>query len=149
MMNEEPRPFDRPLPESRYRRYRPESYMPRMSIFWWVRRKPYVLFIVRELTSIFVAAYAVLMILQVRALAAGPEGWEAMLAWLFTPASITLHLILFLVLLYHSFTWFWIAPTAVVVRIGGRRISDRAIIAANLGAWLGVSAALIWLVTAL
>ena len=129
-----------------YERFRPRVYRPRMSIFWWVKRKAYVLFIMRELTSVFVAIYVLFILYQVHTLGQGAEAWEALLAWMATPVSITFHMILLIGLLYHSFTWIWIAPTATVLRIRGKRVPDRVIIAANLILWLLLSLVVAWFV---
>lgn len=117
-----------------------------MSIFWWVRKKPFVHFIVRELTSLFVAAYAVILIFQMRALSRGAEAWEAFLAWLTTPLSVGLHLIIFIFVIFHSITWFNLAPTAMVLRIGKKRIPGAVIIGINFLMWIIFSLAIAWLI---
>jgi len=128
----------------RYQRYRPEIYMPGISIFWWMKRKPYVLFILRELTSIVVAVYVLFTLYMVYTLNQGEPAWQSLLACLETPLSITLHVVALAALLFHSFTWFWIAPTAVVLRIGGRRVPDGVIIGMNLMMWAVLSLAIGW-----
>ena len=129
----------------RYSRYKPQMYYPRMSIFWWVKQKPYVRFIVRELTSIFVALYAILMIIQINALRQGPESWEAFTDWLATPFSVGLHIVILAFVIYHSLTWFWVAPTAMVLHIGGKKVPAAAIIAGNIAMWLIISLVFGWL----
>ncbi|MEX0680794.1 MAG: hypothetical protein WD097_05385 [Balneolales bacterium] len=130
----------------RYNRFRPRMYTPRMSIFWWVKQKPYVLFIIRELTSLFVAAYAILLILQLNALRRGPEAWESMMAWFATPFSMGFHAVILVFVVFHSITWFRLAPTAMVVRIGGRRLPGSLIIAVNFVMWVALSLAVVWFV---
>ena len=56
-----------------YTPYHPTWYRRRMSVFWWLHKASYAWFVARELTSVFVAYFAVLLILQLRALAEGPE----------------------------------------------------------------------------
>jgi len=132
----------------RYQRYRPRWYSPRMSIFWWTRKKPYVHFIIRELTSVFVAAYAVVLILQLRSLMEGPEAYEALMAAFSTPFSIVLHGIILLAVIFHSITWFKLAPTAMVIKLGKKRIPGNLIIATNFLMWIVLSVAVAWLVIA-
>lgn len=129
----------------RYKRYRPEDYQPGMSIFWWASKKPYILFIIRELTSVFIAAYMVLVLIQLNALRQGPEAWESLRNSLSTPFSVGVHVLILLFVIFHSLTWFWIAPTALVFRIGGRRIQDAAIIMMNIFLWILFSLAIIWI----
>ncbi len=130
--------------DSVYSKYRPKLYRARMPIFWWVHRWEHVQFITRELTSVFVAFYAVVLIVQIRALSGGVEAYENFVAWLRTPTSITLHVIAFAFILFHSFTWFNLAPRAMAVRIGRWRVPDKVIVGLNLIAWVVCSAVMGW-----
>lgn len=118
-----------------------------MSIFWWVRRTPYVLFITRELTSLFVAAYVIILMVKLNALKQGPEAWEALMATLSSTFSIVLHLVILVFVLFHTITWFKLAPSAMVVKIGKRKVPGSAIIAGNFAMWILLSAAMIWILT--
>lgn len=133
----------------RYKQYKPEMYSQRMPIFWWIRKKAYVKFILRELTSVVVAAYAIVLIVQVRALSRGPEAYEAFVDILASPLSIILHVVALAVLLFHSITWFNLAPSAMVLKVGNKRIPDAAIITANVMAWIVLSLAMAWLILSL
>ncbi|MCC5905940.1 MAG: hypothetical protein JJU13_07040 [Balneolaceae bacterium] len=130
---------------TRYERYRPTSYHHKMSIFWWVKRKPYMLFIIRELTSIFVAAYAIILIVKLNALKQGAEVWEALLVSLSGPFSVTVHIVVFIFVLFHSITWFKLAPTAMVVKIGKKKIPGSIIIAVNFMMWILLSGGIVWI----
>ena len=44
-------------------------------------------------------------------------------------------------MLFHAVTWFNLAPTAMVVRVSGRRVPDWVIVGLNYGAWLVLSVA--------
>lgn len=129
-----------------YERYRPQRYIPRMPISWWKSKGTYVHFIVRELTSIFVAVYTIILLIQVRALSRGAEEWEALLEWFASPLSIGLHVIILAFVLFHSITWFNLAPKAMVLRIGKKRVPGVAIIAVNFGMWLVLSVGIAWLI---
>ena len=48
--------------------------------------------------------------------------------------------------LFHAVTWFHLAPQAMVVRVGGKRVPGALIAASNYAAWLGVSAFVTWIV---
>jgi len=124
-------------------------YRKRMPIFWWVRKWPHARFILRELTSVFVAFYAIVLLLHVRALSAGPEAYADFMAWLQTPLALILHAIALVMVLYHSITWFSLAPKAMVLRVGSKRIPGWAIAGANFAAWGVFSAALAWIILAL
>lgn len=131
----------------RYKKYRPWLYRPRYPILWWVKKWAYFRFILRELTSLAVAFYAVVFLLYVNAVSEGPEAFASYTEWLRSPISIGLHAVAFLFLVFHSVTWFNLAPKAMVVRIGGRKMSGLVILAMNYVMWAVVTVGLYWLVT--
>jgi fumarate reductase subunit C len=106
-----------------------------MPIFWWLDRAAYVKFILRELTSLAVAWSALLLVLEVAALGRGEAAHRRFVELLGHPAVLALHLLVLAALLFHSVTWLHLAPKAMVVKLGGRRIPDAAILAAHYLAW--------------
>ena len=129
-----------------YRRYRPRWHRERMPIFWWLGKASYVGFIFRELTSLAVAYASVLLLLLVRALGAGEASAARFAAWLATPWALALHALVFAVILVHALTWLHLAPKALVVKLGGRRVPDGAILAGHYLGWFAATALVAWLV---
>jgi fumarate reductase subunit C len=127
----------------RYTPYHPRWYRRRVSVWWWLESSAYTGFVVRELTSVFVALFALVMLWQLRALAQGPEAYARVLARLRTPAWLAFHAVAFLFVLFHSVTWFNLAPKAMVLRLGGKKVPDRLIQGLNYVAWLVLSAAVV------
>ena len=117
-----------------------------MPIFWWVRKWTHIHFITRELTSVFVAFYAIELLFLLRTLTRGQEAYDAFLAWLQTPLALGLNTIAFLMIVFHSITWFNLAPKALVIRVGELRIPPVAIAGMNYAGWAVFSAALAWLI---
>ena len=128
-----------------YSKYHPRWHRTQMPIFWWIRKWVYIKFISRELTSIAVVSFAVVLLFQVRALIEGPQAYSELTKLLRTPVSVILHSIALLMLLFHSITWFSLAPKALVIRIGRWRIPDKMIIGMNLLAWVLISIVIGWL----
>lgn len=128
-----------------YTPYHPKWYRRRIPIFWWIRKRAYVKFITRELTSPFVAYAALLLLIQVWALARGEAAYDRFLAWLQLGPVLAWHGAVLLILLFHTVTWLNLAPKAIVVHAGGRRIPDAAVVAGHYLAWFAVSAFLAWL----
>jgi succinate dehydrogenase subunit C len=126
--------------------YHPRWYRPRVSTYWWLWRWVYLKFILREISSIAVAYFVVLLLLQLRALSHGPEAYAAFQAWLKVPQIIALNSVCLLFVLLHTITWFNLAPRAIVVRVRGKRVPDRLIAGSNYVAWLVVSVAVAWLI---
>ncbi len=127
-----------------YRPYHPEAHQERMPIFWWLAKLSYAKFITRELTSLAVAYAAVLLIVQVGAVARGPQTYARFQQFLASPAVVALHGAVLLFLLFHAVTWLGLAPQAMVVRLAGRRLPDRAILAAHYLAWIAACALVVW-----
>lgn len=144
-MNPDARDAGGPAPF--YTPYHPAWYRRRMSVFWWLHKASYAWFVARELTSVFVAYFAVLLILELRALSQGPDAHARFLARLASPGFLILDVVALVFVVFHAVTWFNLAPSAAVVHVGGRRVPDRAIAAANYAAWLVLSLAVAWLVT--
>jgi fumarate reductase subunit C len=121
-------------------------YRRPLPLLWWVRTPAYVRFVLRELTSVFIAAYLVLFLILLARIGAGPEAYAAYRNWLGAPALLGFHLVALAAAVYHSITWLSLTPLAVVVRLRGRRVPPAAIIAANLAVWLLLSILVAWLI---
>lgn len=127
--------------ELRHTPYHPRWYRRRVSVWWWLKNPAYALFVVRELTSVAVAYFALLMLWQIRALTAGPDAYAAFLERMRSPGCLALNALAFVFLLFHSVTWFNLAPKAMVLRLGGHRVPDLLVAGANYAAWAVLSAA--------
>ena len=117
-----------------------------MSFWWWLERRAYFKFIVRELTCLFVGAFAVLTLLQIRAIGDGPEAYAAFAAMLASPAYVVLGAVAFALVLYHALTWFALVPTTIVLRMGEQRVPSSLIAGAHYAGWLVVSAVVAFIV---
>jgi succinate dehydrogenase subunit C len=129
-----------------YTEYHAKWYHKRVSTYWWLWQPSYLKFILRELSSVPVAYFVVLTLLQLDALSEGPEAYAAFQEWLKTPLAIALNVISFFFVLFHTITWFNLAPRAVVVRVRGKRVPDLLIAGSNYVVWLVVSALVAWLI---
>jgi fumarate reductase subunit C len=127
--------------ETRYTLYHPRWYRRRVSVWWWLQNPTYTGFVLRELTSVFVAFFAVVYLWQLRALVQGPEAYAHFLARLGTLFFLALHSVAFVFILFHAVTWFNLAPKAMVVRWRGKRAPDWVVIGLNYAAWLSLSGA--------
>jgi len=122
-----------------YTLYHPRWYRRRVSVWWWLRKRSYARFVLRELTSVFVAFFAVIYLWQLWAVVQGPDAYARFLARLRTPLFLALDAVAFLFVLFHAVTWFNLTPKAMVVRLRGTRVPDAVIIGLNYAAWLVLS----------
>jgi fumarate reductase subunit C len=125
---------------------RARPYRPRISRFWWVHRRSYLLFVLRELSSVFVAWFVVYLLLLVDAVYGGSGSYQRFLEWSGRPWVLVLNVVALAFVLLHTITWFNLAPQAMVVRVQGRRLPSRSVAAAHFTAWAVVSAAVAWIV---
>lgn len=123
----------------------PKMYRTRMSTYWWLGRWPYLKFILRELSSVFVAWFVIMTLLQIDALRRGPADYMEFQEWLRNPVVIALNIISFFFVIFHAVTWFNLAPKAMAIRAGGRRVPAVLIAGPNYIAWVAISAAVAWL----
>lgn len=107
----------------------------------WYRRNPrFMAYVVREGTSVFLALYAVILLWGLTALSAGPESYARWLGFLASPVSVLLHLWILAAALYHTHTWFLVAPKATPpLRLGGKRVPDSLIVRGGYAACAVVS----------
>jgi len=127
-----------------YRPHHPKWHRERMPIFWWLGRISYTKFITRELTSLAVGYAALLLLVEIGALARGEAAHARFLRFLAAPPVVAFHLLVCAALVFHSVTWLNLAPKALVLRLGGRRLPDWAVVSAHYLAWLAASAVVVW-----
>ena len=129
----------------RYTEYHPRWYRRQVSTWWWLARWPYLKFILREISCVFVVWFVVVLLLQIRALSRGPESYAAFERWLQNPLIVPLNLIALFFVVFHAITWFNVAPRAMAIRLGGRRVPDLWIVGANYVSWAAISLVVVWL----
>lgn len=111
---------------------------------WWLRKGTYFSFMVRELTSVFVAGYAVFLLVLVGR-AADVEAFGRFFEVLRSPWSVALHVVALAMVLFHAITWINLLPKVVVLWRGEERVSPGLIAAVNYLAWLLFSGLVGWL----
>lgn len=122
------------------------AYRQPIARFWWAKRRSYRLFMLREISCVFVAWSVVYLLLLVHAIGAGRDAYLRFLDWSANPLLVVLNVVALIFLLLHAVTWFGSAPRAMVPHIRGRRVPARAVLAGHYAAWVVVSAVLAWVV---
>ena len=114
---------------------RPGLYYPKMPSTWWLRHPAYFRFMMRELSSVFIAIFLVVFLVQIHQLSRGPEAYMAFVERLRSPGWIIFHIVALAFALYHSVTWFTLMGVVQVVRLGERQVPPRLVVAATFGLW--------------
>lgn len=117
---------------------------------WWRKNPYFVEYMIHEGSALFVALYAMVLLVGLLCLTHGEAAWNDWLSALRSPLSITGHLLLLGVMLYHTWTWFNIMPiTLPPIFVGGKRLSAATITSGGLVASVFASVALLLVVWSL
>ncbi len=120
-------------------------FIRKLPATWWLRKRTYLLFMLRELTSVFVVAYAIFLIVVVWR-ADDASSFTRLFDALDSPIALVLHLILLAVLLFHTITWINLTPKVLVLFRDDEPVDPRLVAGANYVAWVVASTVLAWLV---
>jgi fumarate reductase subunit C len=114
-------------------------YMRKVERSWWLRQPRYVLYMIRELTSLFVGLYCALLVVGLVRLSQGPAAWEGFVAAFSSPLGIAFQLACLAFAIYHSATWFALTPKAMPLMMKDEPVPGIVIVGAHYVAWAVVS----------
>ena len=121
------------------------TYKPRMHPLWWLRNRNYFLFMMRELSAVFVALFVLTYLVAVYRLGQGEDSYQLYVNALQTPIAKTLFVVIFLFSIYHTVTWVHLTPIVLVVRIGRKVVPPGLVLVASYLGWILISALLFYL----
>jgi fumarate reductase subunit C len=91
---------------------------------WWKHNPFFVRYMVREVTSVAVWIYALILTFGVLRLGQGEAAWNGWLEAMKSPLSLSLHLVLLISMVVHTHSWFEIMPkTMAPIVVNGERLS--------------------------
>ena len=122
-------------------------YRRPVSTWWWTKKRSYFVFVMRELSSIFVAWFVVYLVLFVYAVGQGEAAYQRFLDWASAPWVTVLNVVALGFVLLHTVTWFNLTPQAMAVRVMGQKVPAWHIVAGQYTGLVVVSAFVFWLVT--
>jgi fumarate reductase subunit C len=100
----------------------PVTYRQPVSRLWWLKKRTYLLFVMRELSSVFVAWFAVFLMVLVFAIGRGEASYQRFLDWAASPVVVVVNVVALAFSVLHTVTWFVLTPQAMVVRFRGRQV---------------------------
>ena len=120
---------------------------PMSKTTWYMRNSRYRVYVMRELTSFLVAFYTFLTIFALVALSSNSaEVWNDFLASQQSTVMVVFHgLALLYFLFYQTFPWFKLAPKAMPVQLGEKKLPDAFIIVGHYVVWVVLSVFIFWL----
>lgn len=111
-----------PTPSGRPRR----TYPFRQPFGWWLRRRGYVLYMVRELTVIPMVIWMVLFLVEITRLRQGGAGYRP----LGGPVFVGISVLCLAAALWHAYTFLSLAGLIVRIPYGDRVVPPRVIVGA-------------------
>jgi len=103
---------------------------------WWMKQLFYTKYMLREGSSVLITLYSLILAWGVLRLSQGEAAFNGWMEALQSPFAIILHLIALAFALYHTITWFSLAPKAVALWIKGKRVEDRVIVSLHYAAFV-------------
>ena len=108
------------------------SYRWSMPGGWWVRKRHYFLYMVREFTAVPMALWLLWLLYEIQRASGGPKVYYPSVS----PAFIVFSVICLGFALYHSFTFLSLAGVIIHLKFMGKPVPPRAIVAVMFGLWL-------------
>jgi succinate dehydrogenase subunit C len=122
-----------------YSRFQPKPYRQVMSPYWYFDRWHYLKFIIRETSSVFVAYFALVMLVQIWAVSSGPTAYGNFQSWMATPFFFVVNVLALLFICFHTVTWFALVPRVMARQMLGKATPDMMVAAPNYGVWFAAS----------
>ncbi len=122
-----------------------KEYHRPMKNDWWLKKPAFRMYMLRELTCVFVGIYAVVLLI-LAANAATRSSFHEFYEFLKSPLSIGLHIVVLLMVLWHTLTWLFLTDKVVVVWRGENKVPAHMIRGAHYGAWIAASVVVAWIV---
>ena len=117
---------------------------PKVSTFWWLEKGSYFVFILRELTCVFVAWWVAYLLMLVNAVIQGEGAFAEFMTWSASAPILVLNIVTFLFLVFHAVTFFDAAPQAMVVKVGPNKVPGILILLGHYAGWVAISALIIF-----
>ncbi len=112
---------------------------------WWLKRPAYFRFVIRELTSVVVFAYTLLLIWALSS-AADAGSFSVFYDFLRSPLSVWLHVVVLVLAFYHTGTWIALTPKVMVLWREDEPVDPNLIVGATGMLVVLVSVGVVWLV---
>lgn len=106
---------------------------------WYFKHPRYLRYMSREVTCVFIGAFALLLLTAVARLSQGQAAYEAFLAALKGPGSALGLLVVLAFAVHNTTSWFNVTPKAMPMQIGETFLPGRVIVAAHYAVWILVS----------
>lgn len=104
------------------------AYPFRQPFNWWLKRRGYLLYMIRELTSVPIAVWWLLFLFELARLRDGSGGYRPLEGWFVAVSVVCL-----VAAVWHSYTFLNLAGLIMRVPLGDRTVQPRVIVSAAFG----------------
>jgi fumarate reductase subunit C len=112
---------------------------------WWLKHPRYMRYMSREVTCIFIGAFALLMVCTLERLSQGQAAYEAFLVAITGPWSVAGLIVILAFAVHNATSWFNVTPKALPVQVGEEFLAGKYIVGAHYAVWAVTSLAVLWL----
>ena len=106
---------------------------------WWLRNRRYFMFMIREITSVFVALFVILYLYEFFLISKGAEVHGLFQESLRTVPFVIFYIIVLLFALYHSWTWLGLTAKIQVVKIGKMTVPPALVSLGAYASWIAAT----------
>ena len=108
-----------------------EPYIREIPNTWWLQNASYRKYMLREMSSPFIAIYTAILLVGLVRLYQGPEAYDAWLLALQSPVSIGFSVVAIALAMYHTTSWLGFAPQVLPLQIGETLVPSIVLVAAH------------------
>ncbi|NQZ51431.1 MAG: fumarate reductase subunit C [Moritella sp.] len=116
-----------------------KPYTRELPTDWWMKQLFYTKYMLREGSSVFITIYSLILAWGLLRLSQGEVAFNGWLESLHNPVAVIFHLFALAFALYHTVTWFSLAPKAVDLWIKGKRLDDKIIVSGHYAAFVAAT----------
>jgi len=103
---------------------------------WYFKHPRYLRYMSREVTCVFIGAFALLLLCAVERLSEGQAAYESFLAALQGPWSVAGLVVVLVFAIHNATSWFNVTPKALPVQIGEEFLPGKFIVIAHYAVWV-------------
>jgi fumarate reductase subunit C len=119
--------------------YKYKTFTRPISATWWMRNRRYFMFMIRELTSVFVAMFVLLYLYEFFLISKGAEVHGLFQQSLRSVPFIIFYVIMLIFALYHSWTWLGLTAKIQVVKLGRMTVPPALVSLGAYGSWIAAT----------
>lgn len=111
-----------------------KPYVREMPRTWWQGSAFYRLYMLREATVLPLILFTLFITCGLACLVMGENSWQSWLGFMQNPIVIAINIVALVASLFHAKTFFSMMPLVMPIRIKGKQVDNKVIVAAQWSA---------------